>query len=73
MSNLNGWLMGDAMNEETKHVHCWHYALLQHTVTNHRDEICCHCGEKRCLSIPGYDTLGPRLGHGPYVEKSWYA
>lgn len=44
---------------------CWHYSSFQHAVTNHRDEVCCHCGTTRCVSVQ------PKipLGHGPYCPE----
>lgn len=46
--------------------HCWHIANMQHTLTNHRDDICCHCGITRCVRLQR-DHYGNNLGHGPYA------
>ena len=29
--------------------HCWHVGNEQHTVENHRDDICCYCNQSRCV------------------------
>lgn len=44
--------------------HCWHYAQFQHLMTNHRDEICCHCGEKVCRMLWPTENYA----HGPYAD-----
>ncbi len=36
--------------------HCWHVSPTQPLVLNHRDELCCHCGLRRCCE----------LGHGHF-------
>jgi hypothetical protein len=59
---------------EVRSSHCWHYASMQHTISNHRDEICCHCGQSVCRNLYGYDDSGENLGHGKYSPHgSWYA
>jgi hypothetical protein len=52
----------------TAHHCCWHPSRVQHSVMNHRDETCCHCGKNRCLQF----TSNIPSGHGPYcTERVW--
>ncbi len=48
---------------EVEHEHCWHKATVQHAMTNHLDEVCCHCGAARCV----YLETGAPEGHGPFT------
>ena len=49
--------------------HCWHRAPIQHAIYRpghvHIDQVCCHCGEKRCRDIPVPGTYNVD-DHGPY-------
>jgi hypothetical protein len=36
---------------ETQLKHCWHPSTFQHSMPNHSDEVCCHCGANACVSI----------------------
>ena len=49
------------------HSACWHYATTQHAMMNHRDEVCCHCGIGRCVSMR---RVRPS-GHGPFFPGPW--
>jgi hypothetical protein len=41
---------------------------MQHAMTNHRDEICCHCGASRCVYLKR--EIPP--GHGKYTpDANW--
>lgn len=47
--------------------HCWHPSRVQHAMQHHRDDICCHCGQGRCVnwqpSIPaGHGQFHPGAG-----------
>lgn len=51
--------------------HCWHLRNWQHTIAVprgwvHKDEVCCHCGQEKCETVPieGYDS--ELSGHGPH-------
>lgn len=50
------------------HEHCWHVANKQHLIHHHRDDICCHCGKKRCVSL-WRESPTPE-GHGPYASET---
>lgn len=30
--------------------HCWHSSPIQHAMMYHRDEVCCRCGQSRCIN-----------------------
>lgn len=45
--------------------HHWHPALFQHTVPNHLDQTCCHCGGSRCTTPR--QTRRPARGCGKYA------
>lgn len=47
------------------HQHCWHPSSLQHTVENHRDDVCCWCRQYRCVKLPSSNLSG----HGPYAQS----
>jgi hypothetical protein len=47
------------------HKCCWHRANIQHAVTNHRDEVCCHCGVPRCVEL----RMRIPEGHGPFCPE----
>jgi len=44
------------------HTCCWHKANEQHAIMNHRDDICCHGGCRRCVRL----KLDRPDGHGPF-------
>lgn len=50
--------------------HHWHTATWQHTVTNHRDEVCCRCGGSRCVTVapperdPACGPYAPEVPNG---------
>lgn len=44
--------------------HCWHYSPVQHTIPNHRDEVCCYCGGSRCCTLS--EGNGTTKSHGPH-------
>ncbi len=44
--------------------HCWHTLLVQHAMLNHRDEGCCWCGNRQCVSLPDQQPEG----HGPFHQ-----
>jgi len=45
--------------------HCWHVAASQHTVMNHRDDVCCWCGFELCVDTWPADRAAKK-GHGEY-------
>jgi len=53
------------MTSECKH--CWHRSSFQHAVPNHRDDICCHCGESKCVHLEQYHPEG----HGKYLPGTY--
>lgn len=47
--------------------HCWHPSNFQHAMMNHIDEICCHCGFKKCTNLPFKIDYS---GHGEFMPTA---
>ncbi len=57
--------MNGAMSTPTPRAdHCWHRSSYQHSVPNHCDEVCCHCGAGRCTNF----VMDRDPAHGPHVR-----
>lgn len=54
--------------ERLEERHCWHLAPWQHSVGGHRDDMCCRCATKRCVSVyprcAWPDDAGIQYGNG---------
>ena len=56
----------DVSCKDSRAAHCWHTSPIQHAMMYHRDDICCHCGHARCVSL-GLPVIPE--GHGPYFPR----
>jgi hypothetical protein len=59
----------DAIDKSSRaaHVHCWHGTGRQYATMPPRwDEVCCHCGETRCVTAP----VERREEHGPHMPPT---
>lgn len=65
------WTKDEQPSCDRDQKHCAHRDSFQHSVMNHLDEACCHCGATRCVTLERDPSHGKYAQNVPLIRRGY--